>query len=209
MIVLILWWEEVRPLLYFVSNFFNYIFCLEKKHLDYIDEDEKKSLAIVNLQAMLGDHVDVDKIIELLTQNNWDESVIITIDQLLITISQLLNNFMLNNFWTLIDKTMWILKHEMMVYAHLFSFNRVKYYCHWYLLEQLITDDLEENVGLLYFGQRRRRRPQTARGRRQETAQSNASNRPRSGSSYRFTVNIDDVPIITGAAADDEEEKKE
>jgi len=125
MIVQILWWEGVRPLLYFVSYLFFYIF-LEKKHLGYIDEDEKKSLAIVNLQAMLGDHVDVDKIIELLTQNNWDESVI-TLDILMIIISQLHNNFTHNNSSTLIDRTMQtqIIKHEMMMYELQFSFSRV------------------------------------------------------------------------------------
>ena len=41
---------------------------------NYIDEDEKKSMAILNLQAILGMD-DVDKVIELLQQNNWDESV--------------------------------------------------------------------------------------------------------------------------------------
>lgn len=40
----------------------------------YVDEDAKKSMAIVNLQAMLGED-DVDKIIKLLQENNWDETV--------------------------------------------------------------------------------------------------------------------------------------
>ena len=40
----------------------------------YIDEDAKKSMAIVNLQAIIGED-DVDKVIALLEQNNWDESV--------------------------------------------------------------------------------------------------------------------------------------
>jgi hypothetical protein len=107
-------------------HIYTFILCLEKKRLDYIDEDEKKSLAIVNLQAMLGDHVDVDKIIELLTQNNWDESVI-TLDILMIIISQLHNNFTHNNSSTLIDRTMQtqIIKHEMMMYELQFSFSRV------------------------------------------------------------------------------------
>ena len=37
-------------------------------------EDEKRSLAIVNLQAMLNID-DTDKVINLLIENNWDESV--------------------------------------------------------------------------------------------------------------------------------------
>ena len=44
----------------------------------YIDEDAKKSMAIVNLQAILQSEqgeVEVDKIIELLEANGWDESV--------------------------------------------------------------------------------------------------------------------------------------
>jgi len=40
----------------------------------YMDEDAKKSMAIVNLQAMLGED-DVDKVIKLLQENNWDETV--------------------------------------------------------------------------------------------------------------------------------------
>eukprot|EP00347_Sterkiella_histriomuscorum_P016338 403353573 len=44
----------------------------DKDHT-YIDEDERKSMAIVNLQAMLNLE-DVDKIIGLLEQNNWDEA---------------------------------------------------------------------------------------------------------------------------------------
>jgi hypothetical protein len=39
-----------------------------------VDEDAKKTLAIVNLQAMLGED-DVDKVIKLLQDNNWDETV--------------------------------------------------------------------------------------------------------------------------------------
>jgi hypothetical protein len=35
--------------------------------------DEDKSLAIVNLQAMLNIE-DIGKVIELLEENNWDES---------------------------------------------------------------------------------------------------------------------------------------
>jgi hypothetical protein len=39
----------------------------------YIDEDSQKSMAIVNLQAILSDsHVDIDRIITLLEENNWD-----------------------------------------------------------------------------------------------------------------------------------------
>lgn len=38
------------------------------------DAGEKKSIAIMNLQAML-DIEDTGKVIELLEQNNWDESV--------------------------------------------------------------------------------------------------------------------------------------
>ena len=46
-------------------------------HHNYIDDDERKSMAIVNLQAILNIE-DVDRIIELLEQNNWDETVIKT-----------------------------------------------------------------------------------------------------------------------------------
>lgn len=37
-------------------------------------EGERRSLAIMNLQAML-DIDDTGKVVELLEQNNWDESV--------------------------------------------------------------------------------------------------------------------------------------
>ena len=36
-------------------------------------EEDKKSLAIVNLQAMTGSD-DIDKIIRMLEENDWDES---------------------------------------------------------------------------------------------------------------------------------------
>lgn len=51
---------------------------------DYVVQDAKKSEAIMNLSAMINVE-DTDKVIELLEQNNWDESVlynflILTID---------------------------------------------------------------------------------------------------------------------------------
>ena len=49
----------------------------ESHHKDgYIDEDSKKSMAIVNLQAMLSDEnrdIEIDQIITLLETNDWDE----------------------------------------------------------------------------------------------------------------------------------------
>ena len=42
--------------------------------LNLIVDDEKKSLAIMNLQAILNLD-DMDIVIQLLEQNNWDESV--------------------------------------------------------------------------------------------------------------------------------------
>ena len=42
--------------------------------LTLIVDDEKKSLAIMNLQAILNLD-DMDIVIQLLEQNNWDESV--------------------------------------------------------------------------------------------------------------------------------------
>jgi hypothetical protein len=47
----------------------------ENQH-GYIDEDSKKSMAIVNLQAILSDEnrdIEIDQIINLLENNNWDE----------------------------------------------------------------------------------------------------------------------------------------
>lgn len=47
-----------------------------ENHKGYIDEDSKKSMAIVNLQAILSDEhrdVEIDQIISLLETNNWDE----------------------------------------------------------------------------------------------------------------------------------------
>lgn len=48
--------------------------CLSDGAISYIDDDEKKSMAIVNLQAMLGLE-DVDQVISMLEKNNWDETV--------------------------------------------------------------------------------------------------------------------------------------
>jgi hypothetical protein len=39
-----------------------------------MEDDSKKTMAIVNLQAIINCE-DVDKVIELLEQNDWDESV--------------------------------------------------------------------------------------------------------------------------------------
>lgn len=46
-------------------------------------DDERKSLAIMNLQAIL-DLEDMDLVIQLLEQNNWDESVILKIMSLIV-----------------------------------------------------------------------------------------------------------------------------
>ena len=60
-----------QPLLNQSKNF------LALTHSDsdnYIDDDSKKTMSIVNLQAMLNVE-DVDQVIKLLQENNWDESV--------------------------------------------------------------------------------------------------------------------------------------
>ena len=41
---------------------------------DYVDDDERKMLAVANLQAMLNLD-DFDMTFDLLQRNNWDESV--------------------------------------------------------------------------------------------------------------------------------------
>ncbi len=57
-----------------------------------MEDDSRKAMAIVNLQAIINEE-DVDKIITLLQQNDWDESV----SQVISSLSLYKHGFMSKN----------------------------------------------------------------------------------------------------------------